>query len=39
MLNTSDIDINSTAYQREKKQTYIICVVVIIAIILFLMFL
>jgi len=36
MTNT---DINSPAYQREKKQTFWICLVVIIVIILLLVFL
>jgi len=38
MINTNT-DMNSPAYQREKKQTFWICVVVIVIVILFLVFL
>lgn len=38
MINTNT-DMNSPIYQREKKQTFWICVVVIVIVILFLVFL
>jgi len=38
MLNTNT-DMNSPAYQREKKQTFMICLAVVIIVILLLVFL
>jgi hypothetical protein len=38
MINTNT-DMNSPAYQREKKQTFMICLAVVIIVILLLVFL